>query len=819
MKKIFVFSVVLMNFVVLCANDKRTTVHYDDSGIVKAVEFSEVDDSIPVLHSAMEFFESILDLSEKTTFKERHLSKLNKGNETYQQYYNGIKVEDGVYSFHFTDTGYIFYAHGHYVKIDNLLTEPEISEKEACEIFAKHQNISNVDGYVTELVIKEIPSLVSSSKIPELTYKIYINSPDANNSKIGYVSAHTGSVILLESSISCANATGQAETMYYGWKNFISNSANNGYILLDTSRGATITTKDMHGLDHHQTASANVITDNDNVWYQSELPNRLSMALDVHWVLQKIYDRLYNAYGKNSFDNNGKAIEAYVRSMIDTVAANACWDNASKRLHFGDGGPLFAPYSSVDIVAHEYGHGIASYNIGWSGSQTYLDEGLSDIWGAILEYRIIGNTPNVWDIGEKIINASSWSLLTSIRNLKDTQNPGASMKTASTYMSDEYIAEGNDDVQLVNYIRGGVFSHWFYLLVNGGIGYNTLNRLYSVESVGMDAAEQLIVKAVYDGYLIGTASYADVRLGLINAAQALGNSNLALQVSNAWYAVGVGNTGAYPSIEGEMVPCGTSVYSVNNLLDSYTVTWSLPGASGLLAQNTPGENQCTITNNLSTTFDTDLIAYIQNAGVTVATLTKHVQSRVTGTFMQVGNTYSGNTYPDIQETGFGNGSVICINPTCLVTLNSPYFSNMTFTKTGATPNLWSNSFAGLNVRYPYSSSIQRTNVYGTDGCRSISFSIWVYPEDAPIVIEAVGTGNGYEFMLVSQSNGDGIQRNEEQLAGWYIDIRHAATGYIVYEAKVDGRKLFVNTAEWKSGIYVVRAIKDGQEAVCKIIVK
>ena len=56
----------------------------------------------------------------------------------------------------------------------------------------------------------------------------------------------------------------------------------------------------------------------------------------------------------------------------------------------------------LDAVAHEFGHGITDFQIGWglSGDPLAFHEGLSDIWAIILESRI--NPNYIWQIGEEI---------------------------------------------------------------------------------------------------------------------------------------------------------------------------------------------------------------------------------------------------------------------------------------------------------------------------------------------------------------------------------------------------------------------------------
>ena len=152
---------------------------------------------------------------------------------------------------------------------------------------------------------------------------------------------------------------------------------------------------------------------------------------------------------------------------------------------------------------------------------------------------------------------------------------------ANTYASPQYNSGDS-------YVRGGVFSHWFYLLVNGGTGVNTLGRNYSVWGIGMDNAENLIVKAVFGGYLRFTTSYAQIRTSMINAAREIAGTNSFLehQIENAWYAVGVGNTQYQPHLSGPASVCDQATYTIENLPAGAIVQWSLSNNNAIILSST-----------------------------------------------------------------------------------------------------------------------------------------------------------------------------------------------------------------------------------------
>lgn len=222
--------------------------------------------------------------------------------------------------------------------------------------------------------------------------------------------------------------------------------------------------------------------------------------------------------------------------------------------------------ASLDCVAHEFGHGITDFQIGWgtTGDPRAFNEGLSDIWSAIMENRILPDS--IWQMGEQItINFAS------TRNLKNTNDPNAMMPIANTFGSTQYN-HSNDP-----YVRSGVFSHWFYLLVNGGSGINEVGNAYTVYGMGIDIAEDLMAEAVFNNYLDNTTTYAAIRNSMVNAARTIcsgQNSLLVNQVENAWYAVGVGTQPSQISLTGPEAVCyNGATFTLNHFPVGCNSSW------------------------------------------------------------------------------------------------------------------------------------------------------------------------------------------------------------------------------------------------------
>ena len=466
----------------------------------------------------------------------------------------------------------------------HLITTPSISKERAKHCFIDFKNIptDSVTGYIAELFIKNISDELNP--LPKLVYKIYLFANHENNNEVGYVDAHSCKVLLTEPSLLDWAATGTFATRYSGTRQAITQNYSGAFHLADSTRGAIIHTWNLNGNINVQNRIE--LSDNDNNWTAAEhSATENDMGLDVHWALQQIYDRLNTVHGINSFNDNGFPIDAHIRyGTTDNQRDNAFWDPTLNVLVFGDGNVKFRPVACIDAVAHEFGHGITDFQIGWgaTGDPRAFNEGLSDIWGAIMESRI--RPSSTWQIGEQI--DLSYSCL---RNIQSTNDQNARDKIANTFGSTQY---NSDDP----YVRSGVFSHWFYLLVNGGTGTNDLGRSYSVRGIGMDYAENLIVKAVFDGYLRFATSYAQIRTSMINAAREIAGANsfLEQQIENAWYAVGVGSTQYQYIISGPSSICSQATYTIDNLPEGATVQWSVnipyvtlqPGQDSVIVQKT-----------------------------------------------------------------------------------------------------------------------------------------------------------------------------------------------------------------------------------------
>lgn len=324
MKKTIItcFVMALISISTFAQDLEKSVFTYDKLGNVQAVEFSKSDKKYNNIKSAKDFFREVLKVKDGNYYVRKEL-RVEKKNESFEQYYKGIKVENAGYTFHYDENGRMTFAHGKYVDISNLDVAPVISNEDAWKAFAIYEGLSpdSITQSSSELIIKSIKG-EHSVETPLLVYKVLVETAQLYVTEYGYVDANTGKVVKTESYLNHSAATGTFVTKYYGQKSATTDWSNNKYSLYDPTRGNGIEVMDLNNVSMYNTnynQLATIITDTDNYWDYNVYTDSTFMALDVFCAFQNIYDRLYNAHGKNGIDNNGKKIKAYVNLKSATL--------------------------------------------------------------------------------------------------------------------------------------------------------------------------------------------------------------------------------------------------------------------------------------------------------------------------------------------------------------------------------------------------------------------------------------------------------------------------------------------------------------------
>ncbi|MCX7861507.1 MAG: M4 family metallopeptidase [Bacteroidales bacterium] len=456
----------------------------------------------------------------------------------YQQFLDSIPIEWAVFSFHCKDNQVLSFSGTLWKELKPINTIA-LTPQQAITI-AKTLHPAEVymwEDTLEESCLKQItnnskatyypmPRLVyfKTAETYALTYKVTIYSKKPLSKKDYYIDANSGKLIKVINKIYTNDVIGTAETKYSGTQTITTNLYNGIYRLRETTRGNGIFTFNMQ-LDINY-ANAIDFTDNDNYWnnYNANLDE---VATDAHWATQKYYDYFYTTFNRNSIDNNGFALYNYVHADLVGMGfpnnVNAFWDGT--RMTYGDGNATYSPLTTVDIVAHEITHGLTEFtaNLVYADESGALNEGFSDIFATVIEFYAKPSQAN-WTLGEDIGVA-----------FRSLANPNL-FYDPDTYMGNFW--DFNNEVHQ----NSTVFSHWFYLLVNGGSGTNDLGNSYQVSGIGIAKAAQIAYRTlVY--YLPSTATYADARFfTIMSAIDLYGACSPEVEsTTNAMYAIGLGN--------------------------------------------------------------------------------------------------------------------------------------------------------------------------------------------------------------------------------------------------------------------------------------
>jgi len=543
--------------------------------------------------------------------------------QKYQQYYKGIKVEGAEYLLH-SKGGNIHTINGLFADVKLTDVRPKIDSTKALSTVLKIINAKKYKWQTkgdehyprAELVIcKE-----SSNENWHLAWKYCVLALDPLMAENVYIDASTSEIINRVSLIQDANSTGTASTTYSSTQTITTDAISNGYRLSEVENGVTIQTMNfLHNSDQTNTSVSVDFVDNDNNWTANEWnnANHDNAAIDAHWGAEKVYNYWLSVFNRNSLNGNGLAIKSYVH--FGNGYDNAFWYSSTNSMYYGDGSAIFKPLVALDVCAHEFGHGICQYtaNLAYQGESGALNEGFSDIWGACIE-AWAAPTKQRWLIGEDImINKTA---LRSMSNPKQYNQP-------DTYNGTNWISQSGCSPSPANdycgvHTNSGVLSKWFYLLSDGGSGTNDIGNTYYVNGVGITAAQKIAYRAE-SLYLNSSADYSAARNATIQAATDLASSipNAVSEVTNAWYAVGVGAQYQY-TISGPSQVCGQATYTIN-LPAGATVVWSSSDNLNIISGQ--GTSAATFSSAGKSGIVTDIKAVITLNGVSYSTTKYSIQ--------------------------------------------------------------------------------------------------------------------------------------------------------------------------------------------------
>jgi Zn-dependent metalloprotease len=388
-----------------------------------------------------------------------------------------------------------------------LSTSPKVAADRASAI-ARGQLVS------VESAAAPVLSVYTLGESPRLAWDVQVTGNDGKefSNQSVYVDALNGAV--LDSVEHVMHGTGTS-----AW------NGPNPVTLQTTHSGSTFLLRDpAHPTVPCQDAANNTtFSGADDVWGNGNATSRETGCVDALFAAETEERMLSTWLGRNSFDGNGGGWP--IRVGLNDL--NAFYDGTQIQIGHNQANQWI---SSIDVVAHESGHGIDDHTPGRI-SRRGTQEFVADVFGASTEW--FANEPAQFDgpdflVGEKINLVGSGP----IRNMF---NPSA-LGDPNCFSS----AIPNTEV----HAAAGPGNHWFYLLAEGSNPTNgqptspTCNGL-RVTGIGVQAA----VTIFYNAMLMKTTAsgYPRYRLWTLTAAKNLtpGNCTNFNAVKAAWNAISV----------------------------------------------------------------------------------------------------------------------------------------------------------------------------------------------------------------------------------------------------------------------------------------
>ncbi|MES2645491.1 MAG: M4 family metallopeptidase [Bacteroidota bacterium] len=471
----------------------------------------------------------------------------------YQQYFKGLPVEGTMLIVHANNSKNVQFVNGQVIRNLNLPSRAMVNEKAAIKTalstlpakkylweelgFENRKKVADKNSAATNFPKGKLCIFPATGNENLLTgdfrmgwqFDIYVLI--GNKSSRVFVDATDGRVkrtILLGKECN----TGTANASLNGNQNVYTSKVGNNYVLLNDCQTTKIHTYDL--INDSIADNKLEFSDADNNWdaFSQRSP------VQTHFGASRTYQYYKNILGRSSWDNANGEMTAY-HGFKGSEYANACWGCFPDAAIFGIG-PSGASnnddWNSLDIVGHEFTHGVVQAEAGltYYAQSGALNESFADIFGDMVEKDVEGFTDGTssWLVGEDRGGA-----IRSFWNPNAASDP-ANYKGAYWFNTDTCSGQEAKDNCGVH-TNSGVQNHWFYLLSVGGTATNENGEKFTVAGIGSTKAS-LIAYDNLANYLTPSSTYLDARNGAIQAA--IGRygtcSNEMIQTAKAWFAVG-----------------------------------------------------------------------------------------------------------------------------------------------------------------------------------------------------------------------------------------------------------------------------------------
>ncbi len=245
------------------------------------------------------------------------------------------------------------------------------------------------------------------------------------------------------------------------------------------------------------------------------------------------YDCLQSLFGRDSYDDRGATMSSVAN--YGQNFQNAYWDSANEVMVYGAG------FAVVDVGTHEVGHAVTTNtaNLVYQNEPGALSEAWSDIFSAVCDAYSKGSvSASTWSLGEEMQAGA-------FRFMATPTDDGYS----SDYYPERLILPNTENGDFGGvHSNSGIANLAFYLASQGGAHPRVASD--AVVGMGIDKAGQVFYRALTT-YMNSNTDFAGARAATEAAATEIygENSSESVSISEAWYAVGVGDPPPIRTVE------------------------------------------------------------------------------------------------------------------------------------------------------------------------------------------------------------------------------------------------------------------------------
>ena len=378
---------------------------------------------------------------------------------------------------------------------------------------------------------------------PALSYETVVTGAGRDGfSKLHVVTdADTGKVL---QSWDAHEQVGVGRSLYSGNSVAVNSTFTDRYMAIDTTRRTIICN---HPAGTYNPYCQGVANDADNLWGNGTISDPNSVVVDAGQGVAKAFDLFKNKYGRDGIFADGTGVPVFVHAGASYPEGfnNAFYDSDYGNIVLGDGASNASPLAAVDVVAHEYTHGVTSQtaNLNYFGESGGLNESTSDIFGTLAEFD--ANNP---------VDAPDYTMGEAVnfygdhKPLRYMYHPSLDVRGTGTNAYASPDCYDSTIPGLDPHLSSGLGNKFFYMLAegsNGAYGAAPTCGAAAVTGIGREKAGQIWYKALTT-YMTSTTGYVaagtnDARAATLSAATDLyGACSKEYQaVQAAWTATAV----------------------------------------------------------------------------------------------------------------------------------------------------------------------------------------------------------------------------------------------------------------------------------------